>query len=58
MQIDATAVLAVLNGVREQVQEHLGQADKIGMQDNRLGRQRHNQLVALFIDVRSARLHR
>ena len=54
-QVDATAVLAELGGVVEQVQKHLRQPGLIGVDEDRLCRQSHRQFVALFFDERTAR---
>ena len=45
-QPDVTALVGVLGGVVEQVREHLGQPGRVGVQVDRLGRQRDGEFVA------------
>ena len=51
------AALGVLGAVGEQVAEHLGQPGQVGVEEDRLRRQRDGQLVPGGLDERAGRLH-
>jgi hypothetical protein len=56
-QPDVATSLRVLGGVGQQVQEDLGQPGRVGVEVDRLGRQRDRQFMGLGLDGRAGRFH-
>ena len=57
-QPDVTALVGVLGGVGEQVHHHLFQPGSVGVQPDRLRRQRHREFMLALVDQRADRRHR
>ena len=53
-----TAFVSVLGGVVEQVHHDLFQPGGVGVQPDRLWRQRHGEFMLALLDQRTSRLHR
>ena len=57
-QGDASSSIGVLGGVGQQIQEHLRQPGQVGVESNRLLRERDREFMAHLLDQRAARFDR
>ena len=55
---DVSAVGRVFGGIGEQVDHHLFQPGGVGMEPDRLRRQRHREFMPALVHQRAGRLHR
>ena len=55
---DVTAFVGVLGGIGQQVRDDLLQPGGVGVQPNRVWRQRHREFMSALVDHRTSRLHR